>query len=56
MFLGLSDAEGHDIGGVDCRAGSEFKLRAAGTYQLTMNTWDGGPAPYHFVFQGGAFK
>lgn len=56
MIVAVIDPEGHDFHGLDCRADQSAKLPETGTYQLIINSWDGGPAPYHFVFQGGTFK
>ncbi len=56
LLVGFVDSRGVEIGGVGCRTGTDFKVPATGTYQLVVNSWDGGPAAYHFVFQGGAFK
>lgn len=49
----IIDPEGHDALGPLCRAGTVYKLPERGTYQLIVNSFDNGPGPYHFVFQGG---
>jgi hypothetical protein len=64
MATSIIDPAGHDSFGPGCRADSDYKLTARGTYQLIINSLDFGPTPtttvgpgaYHFVFQGGAFK
>lgn len=56
MMISLIDPEGRDVFGIDCRVDSHFKLSEAGTYQLMVNSLNGEPAPYHFVFQGGPLK
>jgi hypothetical protein len=55
LILSFNDANGNDMGSVSCRDDT-FRLPRTATYQLVINWFDGGPAPYHFVFQGGAFK
>jgi hypothetical protein len=53
----IIDADGHDVLGPSCRAGTYYKLPKDGTYQLIVNggEWAHGEitGPYHFVFQGG---
>jgi hypothetical protein len=56
LILGIVDPQGHEIGGLSCRKDESFKVLQSGNYQLVVNSFDGGPAPYQFVFQGGAFK
>jgi hypothetical protein len=52
MFLSFVDADGHDFLGPICRQGFASKMPRSGTYTLLVNSDDGGPGPYHFVFQG----
>ncbi len=56
LILSIVDPQGHEIGGLTCRNDDSFKMPQSGNYQLVVNSLDGGPAPYQFVFQGGAFK
>jgi hypothetical protein len=53
LFTDIIDPEGHDFLGPGCRVGTYYKLPERGTYQLIINSMDGGPGSYHFVFQGG---
>jgi hypothetical protein len=39
-----------------CRQDDLFEVLQTGPYSLLINRFDGGPAPYHFVFQGDAVK
>jgi von Willebrand factor type D domain len=52
MFISFVDAAGHDALGPICREGFATKIRQSGTYTLLVNSGDGGPGAYHFVFQG----
>jgi len=52
MFTSIIDADGHDMLGPDCREGNGKKLQKDGTYTLLVNSGDGGPGTYQFVFQG----
>lgn len=57
-FTGRSSrcSQGHEAAAPNCRADWRATLGQAGTYQLVINTFDGGPGQYHFVFQGGPVK
>ena len=52
MFISFIDANGHDVLGPICREGFATKISQTGTYKLLVNSADGGPGAYHFVFQG----
>lgn len=52
MFLSFVDADGHDVLGPICRQGFASEMPKSGTYTLLVNSDDGGPGQYHFVFQG----
>jgi hypothetical protein len=52
MFISFIDPAGHDRLGPICREGFATKIEAGGTYTLLVNSGDGGPGAYHFVFQG----
>jgi hypothetical protein len=52
MFISFIDANGHDALGPICREGVATKIPRTGTYTLLVNSTDGGPGAYHFVFQG----
>jgi hypothetical protein len=52
MFISFIDPAGHDTLGPICREGFASKIPAGGTYTLLVNSGDGGPGAYHFVFQG----
>ena len=56
MFISVYDPQGHEQESPGCRADSRATLHQSGTFQLVINSTDGGPGPYHFVFQGGTFK
>ena len=55
MIVTLTDPKGHDVFAFGCAADSHFRLSEPGTYHVVINSWDWGPASYHFVFQGGPF-
>ena len=52
MFTSIIDPDGHDFLGPGCRSGDVSKLSKDGTYKLVINSGDGGPGKYQFVFQG----
>jgi hypothetical protein len=52
MFISFIDPAGHDTLGPICREGFATKIQQSGTYTLLVNSGDGGPGAYHFVFQG----
>jgi von Willebrand factor type D domain len=52
MFISFIDPAGHDTLGPICREGFANKIQQSGTYTLLVNSGDGGPGAYHFVFQG----
>jgi hypothetical protein len=56
MLLTIYDPQGHEAETPNCRVDSRATLRQTGIYQLVINTFDGGPGQYHFVFQGGTVK
>jgi hypothetical protein len=56
MFLSIVDANGHDALGPICREGFATKTQNSGAYTLLVNSTDGGPGAYHFVFQGASGK
>jgi hypothetical protein len=56
VFTAIIDSAGHDILGPDCREGNVHKIVKDGTYSLLINSGDGGPGKYQFVFQGVSAK
>lgn len=52
MFISVIDPAGHDALGPICREGFATKIQQSGTYTLLVNSADGGPGAYRFVFQG----
>jgi hypothetical protein len=56
LVVGIILPNGHDVLGPSCRAGSDSVLMETGTFQLVINSADGGEGAYHFLFQGAKGK
>jgi len=56
LVLSIVNAKGADMLGPSCRSGSDFRITESGTYQLVVNSADGGVGSYHFVLQGAPGK
>lgn len=52
MFTAVLSPEGFSSLGPMCRDGTAYKFAKAGTYRLLINSDEGGPGKYQFVFQG----